>query len=436
MDISIIGTGYVGLVTGACLAEMGHNVHCIDINKEKIENLNNGIIPIYEPGLNELVLKNIQAKKLFFTSDYSVIEFCEAVFSAVGTPSDKDGSADLQYVKDVAKEFAKNIKKHSIFITKSTVPVGTGEMVRKIIGDQLKKLDKDIEFDIVSNPEFLKEGKAVEDFLKPERIVVGVDNERSKKVMEKLYKPFTLNCNNLIFTSIPSAEMIKYAANAMLATRISFMNEIANLCDKVGANIEDVRRGIGTDSRIGPKFLYAGCGYGGSCFPKDIQALIKTGEKEGYPLLILKAVEQVNERQKYVPFQKLIDHYHEELKGKTIGLFGVSFKPDTDDMREAPSLYLMDALHACDCKIRVCDPIALEECRRRVGDKVTYCHSLYETAKDCDAVILVTEWKEYRMVDWERLRKTMKGNVIVDGRNIYNRQEVEYNGLIYYGIGK
>ena len=437
MNIAIVGTGYVGLVTGTCFAEMGNNVYCVDINEQKITDLKNGHIPIYEPGLDKLVRVNYLKQRLHFLTDLKeCIGKVEVVFSAVGTPPDEDGSADLKYVLDVAKTFGETITEYKVIVTKSTVPVGTAEKVRQTVQEALNKRGVNIPFDVVSNPEFLKEGKAVEDFLRPERIVVGVDNERSKKVMEKLYKPFTLNGNNLIFTSIPSAEMIKYAANAMLATRISFMNDIANLCDKVGANIEDVRKGIGTDSRIGSKFLYAGCGYGGSCFPKDVQALIKTGEKEGHPLLILKAVEQVNERQKYIPFQKLIDHYHEELKGKTIGLFGVSFKPDTDDMREAPSLYLMDALHACDCKIRVCDPIALEECRRRVGDKVTYCHSLYETAKDCDAVILVTEWKEYRMVDWERLRKTMKGNVIVDGRNIYNRQEVEYNGLIYYGIGK
>lgn len=438
MNIAIVGTGYVGLVTGTCFAEMGNNVYCVDINEQKITDLKQGHIPIYEPGLDELVRVNYLKQRLhFLTNLKECIDKVDVVFSAVGTPPDEDGSADLKYVLDVAKTFGETITEYKVIVTKSTVPVGTAEKVRQTVQEALHKRGVNIPFDVVSNPEFLKEGKAVEDFLKPERIVVGVDNERSKNVMEKLYKPFTLNGNNLIFTSIPSAEMIKYAANAMLATRISFMNDIANLCDKVGANIEDVRKGIGTDSRIGPKFLYAGCGYGGSCFPKDVQALIKTGEKNDHPLLILQAVEKVNNRQKYVPFQKLIDHYHfEELKGKTIGLFGVSFKPDTDDMREAPSLYLIDALHACDCKIKVCDPIALEECRRRVGDKITYCHSLYETAKDCDAVILVTEWKEYRMIDWEHLRKIMKGNVIVDGRNIYNRKEVESHGLIYYGIGK
>lgn len=437
MNIAIVGTGYVGLVTGTCFAEMGNDVYCVDIDENKINNLKKGIIPIFEPGLENLVINNQNKGRLHFTTNLKeCINTVDVVFSAVGTPPDEDGSADLKYVLDVAKTFGECINEYKIIVTKSTVPVGTAEKVRKVIQETLDKRGVNIPFDVVSNPEFLKEGKAVDDFLKPERIVVGVDNERSRSVMQRLYKPFILNGNNLIFTTIPSAEMIKYAANAMLATRISFMNMIANLCDEVGANIEDVRRGIGSDSRIGSKFLYAGCGYGGSCFPKDVKALIKTGEANGVNMNILKSVDRHNNAQKLICFEKLFKHFDRELQGKTIGLFGLSFKPDTDDMREAPSLYLIEALKSVNCRIKACDPIAIEECKRIIGDSIEYYDDMYSTAKDCDAVILLTEWKEFRMINWDKLNLVMKGNVFVDGRNIFNREEVESHSFVYYGIGK
>ena len=443
MDISIIGTGYVGLVTGACLAEMGHNVHCIDINKEKIENLNKGIIPIYEPGLDELVLKNVQAKKLFFTSDYSVIEFCEAVFSAVGTPSDKDGSADLQYVKAVAKEFAKNIKKRSIFITKSTVPVGTAEKVRKIISDQLKKLDKDIEFDIVSNPEFLKEGTALDDFMNPDRIVIGCDTEYAHTVMQSIYKSF--DDDKLLFTTIPSAEMIKYAANSMLATRISFMNDIANLCDKVGANVKDVAKGIGLDSRIGSKFLQAGCGYGGSCFPKDVKALIKTGEQNKVEMRVIKAVEETNNLQKHILYQKLFKASSRvNYPIKTIAVLGTAFKPNTDDMREATSVVFINDLLNDDKKlgpfdkIKIYDPIALDEAKKRIGEtneKIEYCEQIDQAIIDANAIIIVTEWDRIKNMSLDVVKRLMNGNIIIDGRNIFERSKIEELEFVYEAIG-
>lgn len=444
MDIAIIGTGYVGLVTGTCLADMGHNVHCIDINKEKIENLNKGIIPIYEPGLDELILKNVQAKKLFFTYDYSVIEFCEAVFSAVGTPSDKDGSADLQYVKAVAKEFAKNIKKRSIFITKSTVPVGTAEKVRKIISDQLKKLDKDIEFDIVSNPEFLKEGTALDDFMNPDRIIIGCDTEYAHTVMQSIYKSF--DDDKLIFTTIPSAEMIKYAANSMLATRISFMNDIANLCDKVGANVEDVAKGIGLDSRIGSKFLQAGCGYGGSCFPKDVKALIKTGEQNKVEMRVIKAVEETNNLQKHILYQKLFKASSKvDYSIKTIAVLGMAFKPNTDDMREATSIVFINDLLNDDKKlgpfdkIKIYDPIAIEEAKKKIGEsneKIEYYKELDKAIIDTDAIVIVTEWDQIKNMSLDVVKRLMNGNIIVDGRNIFDRKTVEELEFIYEAIGK
>ena len=444
MDIAIIGTGYVGLVTGTCLADMGHNVHCIDINKEKIDNLNKGIIPIYEPGLDELVLKNVQAKKLFFTSNYNVIEFCEAVFSAVGTPSDKDGMADLQYIKAVAKEFAKNIKKHSIFITKSTVPVGTGEKIRKIINDQLKKLDKEVEFDIVSNPEFLKEGTAIEDFMNPDRIIIGCDSEYAKTVMQSIYKSF--DDDKLIFTSIPSAEMIKYAANSMLATRISFMNDIANLCDKIGANIEDVAKGIGLDQRIGNNFLQAGCGYGGSCFPKDVKALIKTGEQNKVEMRVIKAVEETNNLQKHILYQKLFKASSRvDYSIKNITVLGTAFKPNTDDMREASSIVFINDLLNDDKKlgpfdkIKIYDPIALNEAKRIIGEtneKIEYYDELDKAIIDSDAIVIVTEWDQIKNMSLEVVKRLMNGNIVIDGRNIFNRSKLEELEFIYEGIGK
>ena len=443
MDISIIGTGYVGLVTGVCLAEMGHNVHCIDINKEKIENLNKGVIPIYEPGLDELVSKNVQAKKLFFTSDYSVIEFSEAVFSAVGTPSDKDGSADLQYVEAVAKEFAMNIKKHSIFITKSTVPVGTAERVRKIISDQLKKLDKDIEFDIVSNPEFLKEGTALDDFMNPDRIVIGCDTEYAHTVMQSIYKSF--DDDKLLFTTIPSAEMIKYAANSMLATRISFMNDIANLCDKVGANVKDVAKGIGLDSRIGSKFLQAGCGYGGSCFPKDVKALIKTGEQNKVEMRVIKAVEETNNIQKHILYQKLFEASRKvDYSIKTISVLGTSFKPNTDDMREATSIVFINDLLNDNKKlgpfdkIKIYDPIAIEEAKKKIGEsneKIEYCEQLDTAIIDTDAIVIITEWDQIKNMSLDVVKRLMNGNIIVDGRNIFERSKIEELEFVYEAIG-
>ena len=440
MNIAIVGTGYVGLVTGTCFAQMGNNVTCVDIDENKINRLKNGDIPIYEPGLTDMVLSNVENGRLHFTTDLKeVINDVEVVFSAVGTPPDEDGSADLKYVISVARTFGQNINKFNILVTKSTVPVGTADKVRAAIQEELDKRGVQIPFDVASNPEFLKEGTAIDDFMKPDRIVVGYQYERTKEVMERLYKPFTLNGNKLIFTTIPSAEMIKYAANSMLATRISFMNEIANLCDVVGANVDDVRKGIGSDSRIGSKFLYPGCGYGGSCFPKDVKALIKTAEKNHCSMNVLNAVESANYHQKFVPYKKLMRYYtqrNEGFVGKTIALWGTAFKPDTDDMREATSLTLIDSFKKRGCTVKVCDPIALNECKRRVGDSVIYCNDIYEAATGADAVILVTEWKEYRMVDWERVGKLMKNKVIVDGRNLYNRSEVESYGFDYMSIGR
>ena len=444
MNIAIVGTGYVGLVTGTCLADMGHNVHCIDINKEKIENLNNGIIPIYEPGLEELIVKNVQSKKLFFTTDYKVLEYADAVFSAVGTPPDEDGSADLQYVLAVAKEFAKNIKKHSIIITKSTVPVGTAEKVRKVIIDTLKERGEEIEFDVVSNPEFLKEGTALEDFTNPERIVIGRDSDYAEMVMRSIYKKFP--DEKLVFTTIPSAEMIKYAANSMLAVRISFMNDIANLCDKVGANVEDVAKGIGLDSRIGPKFLQAGCGYGGSCFPKDVKALIKTGEQNNVVMNVIKAAETTNELQKHVLYKKL---YTAAAKVnypiKNIAVLGTAFKADTDDMREATSIVFINDLLNDNKKIgpfdkiKIYDPIALNEAKRRIGEsneKIEYCKELDKAIINADAIVIVTDWKQIKEISLDVVKRLMNGNIIIDGRNVFDRTIVESLQFTYEAIGK
>ena len=444
MNISIVGTGYVGLVTGTCLADMGHNVHCIDINKDKIDNLNNGIIPIYEPGLEELITKNVQAQKLFFTTNYEVLEYADAVFSAVGTPPDEDGSADLQYVLAVAKEFAKNIKKHSLIITKSTVPVGTAEKVRKVVIDTLKERGEEIEFDVVSNPEFLKEGTALEDFMNPDRIVIGCDSDYAKMIMQSIYKKFP--DEKLVFTTIPSAEMIKYAANSMLAVRISFINDIANLCDKVGANIEDVAKGIGLDSRIGPKFLQAGCGYGGSCFPKDVKALIKTGEKNDVDMNVIKAAEKTNEIQKHILYKKLYNAVAKvDYPIKTITILGTAFKANTDDMREATSIVFVNDLLNDDKKlgpfdkIKIYDPIALNEAKRRIGEsneKIEYCEELDKAIIDSDAIVIVTDWKQIKEMSLDVVKRLMKGNIIVDGRNVFDRNKVESLDFIYEAIGK
>ncbi len=436
MNIAIVGTGYVGLVSGTCFAEMGVNVTCVDIDTQKIENLRKGIIPIYEPGLDEMVKRNVDANRLHFTRSLSsVIDDVEVVFSAVGTPPDEDGSADLQYVLSVAREFGRNIKKYTILVTKSTVPVGTAALVKATIAEELRKRGADIEFDVAANPEFLKEGAAVKDFMSPDRVVVGVDSERARKVMSRLYKPFMVVSDRMIFTDIPSAEMIKYAANSMLATRISFMNDIANLCEIVGADVNMVRKGIGADTRIGRKFLYPGCGYGGSCFPKDVKALIKTAEKNGYEMRVLKAVEQVNEHQKGILFDKLVRHYGDNLSGMTVALWGLAFKPETDDMREAPALVLIDRLLKAGATVKVYDPVAMDECRRRIGDKVIYAGDMYDAAVDADAIMLVTEWKQFRMPSLAVLQRTMRNHVIIDGRNIYDREYLEENGFTYYKVG-
>ncbi|WP_289124207.1 UDP-glucose/GDP-mannose dehydrogenase family protein [uncultured Bacteroides sp.] len=436
MNIAIVGTGYVGLVSGTCFSEMGINVTCVDVDEKKIENLKKGVISIYEPGLEDMVRKNIQAGRLNFTTDLAdVLDDVEIVFSAVGTPPDEDGSADLKYVLAVAKAIGKNIKKYTVVVTKSTVPVGTAKKVKETIQAELDKRGENVKFDVASNPEFLKEGAAIKDFMSPDRVVVGIESEKAKEIMSRLYKPFMLVSDRLIFTDIPSAEMIKYAANSMLATRISFMNDIANLCELVGADVNMVRKGIGTDTRIGKKFLYAGCGYGGSCFPKDVKALIKTAQKVGYDMEVLQAVESVNEKQKSILFNKLMKHFNGDIKGKTIAIWGLAFKPETDDMREAPALVLIDKIISVGASVKVYDPIAMPECKRRIGDKVVYCKDMYEAVVNVDTLLLVTEWKEFRMPNLEVLNKTMKNKVIIDGRNIYDAKEMVEGGFDYYKIG-
>lgn len=437
MNIAIVGTGYVGLVSGTCFAEMGVNVTCVDVNEEKINSLKNGQVPIYEPGLDEMVLRNHREGRLNFTTDLtSCLDNVDIVFSAVGTPPDEDGSADLQYVLAVAREFGQNIKKYTVLVTKSTVPVGTAKKVKAVIREELEKRGVDIPFDVASNPEFLKEGAAIKDFMSPDRVVVGVESEKAKELMSKLYRPFMLNNFRVIFTDIPSAEMIKYAANSMLATRISFMNDIANLCELVGADVNMVRKGIGADVRIGSKFLYPGCGYGGSCFPKDVKALIKTAEKNGYNMSVLKAVEEVNENQKHVLFNKLSKYYGGDLKGKTIAMWGLAFKPETDDMREATSLVTISLLLEAGCTVRVYDPVAMNECRRRIGDKVYYATDMYDAVLDADALLMLTEWKQFRLPSWGVVSKSMKKPLIIDGRNIYDVEELKQNGFEYYCIGR
>lgn len=436
MNIAIVGTGYVGLVSGACFAEMGIDVTCVDINPEKIKCLLNGEIPIYEPGLDDLVKRNVEAGRLHFTTDLTTcLDNVEVVFSAVGTPPDEDGSADLQYVLEVARTFGQNIKKYTILVTKSTVPVGTAKKVKAVIEEELTKRGEQIDFEVASNPEFLKEGAAIKDFMSPDRVVVGVESDRAKKVMERLYRPFQMNNYRLYFMDIPSAEMTKYAANAMLATRISFMNDIANLCDLVGANVDMVRKGIGADTRIGSKFLYPGCGYGGSCFPKDVKALAHTAREYGYTMGVIEAVEAVNERQKEIVVKKLQDKLG-TLRGKTIALWGLAFKPETDDMREAPALVVIEKLLEAGASVKVYDPVAMDECRRRIGDRVVYCKDMYDVVIDADALAVLTEWKEFRIPSWSVIKRVMKQPVLVDGRNIYSKDEVIAEGFEYAAIGK
>lgn len=426
----------MGLVSGACFADTGAVVTCVDVDAAKIERLKRGEIPIYEPGLDELVVKNVKAGRLRFTTDLaSVLNEQEIVFSAVGTPPDEDGSADLKYVLQVAKTIGENLTKYLVVVTKSTVPVGTARKVRAAIQAELDRRGVDVVFDVASNPEFLKEGNAIKDFMSPDRVVVGVESEAAKKKLTKLYKPFLLNNFRVIFMDIPSAEMTKYAANSMLATRISFMNDVANLCELVGADVNMVRQGIGADTRIGRKFLYAGCGYGGSCFPKDVKALIKTADDNGYSMEVLKAVERVNERQKGVLFDKLRRSLG-DLRGKTIALWGLSFKPETDDMRESTALVMIRLLVEAGCTIRAYDPVAMDECRRRVGDAVTYCHDLYDAVLDADALVLLTEWKEFRLPTWGVVRKAMAHPLVIDGRNIYDAEELREDGFEYHCIGK
>jgi UDPglucose 6-dehydrogenase len=437
MNIAIVGTGYVGLVTGTCLAETGANVYCVDIDKNKIENLNKGIIPIYEPGLETLVKKNVEKERLFFSIGLKdVIGKCEAVFIAVGTPPDEDGSADLSYVLGVASEVGQTMNDYLVVITKSTVPIGTANKVKAQIQAELTKRKSKLEFDVASNPEFLKEGDAVNDFLKPDRIVIGTDSARARKLLSRIYKPFVLNGHPLIFMNIPSAELTKYAANAMLATKISFINDMANLCEIVGADINMVRAGIGSDSRIGHKFIYPGVGYGGSCFPKDVKALIKTAKENNYPLRILQAVEDVNDDQKLVMFTKLMKHFNHKLENKTIAIWGLSFKPGTDDMREAPSLVLIEKILQNGGKIKAYDPVAMEEARRRIGDVIKYTDDMYEATIDADALLLITEWNEFRLPKYKVLEKLMAKKVIFDGRNIYDPEEMKDFGFTYFSIGR
>lgn len=436
MRIAIVGTGYVGLVSGTCFAEMGVKVTCVDVDESKISGLKKGEVPIYEPGLDEMIKRNVEAGRLHFSiSLKDVLPDVEVVFSAVGTPPDEDGSADLKYVLEVAREFGRHITDYKLLVTKSTVPVGTSAKVKKVIEEELKRRNVTIPFDVASNPEFLKEGSAIKDFMSPDRVVVGTDNEEAQKVMARLYKPFMLSGERMIYTDIPSAEMIKYAANSMLATRISFMNDIANLCDLVGADVNMVRKGIGADTRIGKKFLYPGIGYGGSCFPKDVKALIRTAKENGYDMRVLEAVEAVNQSQKLILFHKLRDYFKGDLKGKNIALWGLAFKPETDDMREAPSLDIIKALLDAGAVVSVYDPVAMDECRRRIGNRVKYASDMYEAASDADALMLLTEWNQFRLPSLKVLDKIMNGKVIFDGRNIYDKAELQESGFEYFKIG-
>ena len=433
MKIAVVGTGYVGLVTGTCFAEIGVDVVCVDIDAEKIARIERGDIPIYEPGLDEMVIRNMKAGRLRFATDLSAcLDGVEILFSAVGTPPDEDGSADLRFVLDVAHSVGRYMTDYLVVVTKSTVPVGTARKVKAAIQSELDKRGEKIDFDVASNPEFLKEGNAIADFMRPDRVVVGVESKRAEALMQKLYKPFMINKYRIIITDIPSAEMIKYAANAMLATRISFMNEIALLCDEVGADVGAVRKGIGADDR----FLYAGCGYGGSCFPKDVKALIKTAEENDCDMQILKAVERVNESQKELLYYRLLRYFDGKISGRKFAVWGLSFKPETDDMREAPALILIDKLCDAGARVKVYDPVAMPECKRRIGNKVEYAENIYEAVADVDALLIVTEWKEFRLPDWKTVIRSMKSPVIFDGRNIYDPSEMKELGFAYYSIGR
>lgn len=437
MNIAIVGTGYVGLVTGTCFSEMGVDVTCVDINEAKIKALQGGVMPIYEPGLESLVLKNVEAGRLHFTTDLTAcLDNVSIVFSAVGTPPDEDGSADLRYVLDVARTVGHSINKYTLLVTKSTVPVGTAQKVKAVIQEELDKRGVTIPFDVASNPEFLKEGAAIKDFMAPDRVVVGIESDHARKLMERLYRPFVLNGYPILFMDIPSAEMTKYAANAMLATRISFMNDIANLCERVGADVECVRKGIGSDTRIGKHFLYAGCGYGGSCFPKDVKALLHTGKENSYTMRVIEAVENVNETQKSIVFEKVNKLFNNDLKGKIVAIWGLAFKPDTDDMREAPALEVIARLLAAGAVVKVYDPVAMAECRRRIDDFVIYAQDMYEAVIDADALLLLTEWKQFRIPSWSVIHKVMKSHVVVDGRNIYDGEELKELGFTYSRIGQ
>ncbi|MBI9063097.1 MAG: UDP-glucose/GDP-mannose dehydrogenase family protein [Marinilabiliaceae bacterium] len=436
MKISIVGTGYVGLVTGTCFADTGVNVTCVDIDETKISNLEKGIIPIYEPGLDRMVLANVEKERLHFTTNLkNSLDQCEAIFIAVGTPPGEDGSADLSHVLEVARQIGRHMTQYMVVVTKSTVPIGTAKKVKAAIQDELEKRGSNLDFDVASNPEFLKEGNAVEDFLKPDRIVIGIESEKAEKIMNRLYKPFVLNGHPIIFMDIPSAEMTKYAANAMLATKISFMNDVANLCEIVGADVTNVRRGIGSDSRIGNKFIYPGAGYGGSCFPKDVKAIIKTAQQNNYTLRILQSVEEVNEDQKNVITKKIKSHF-KDIKGKTFAFWGLSFKPQTDDMREAPSVVIINALLEAGAKVKAYDPVAMEEARHYLGETIEYGKDQYDVLIDADALVLITEWPEFRIPNFKVMEKLMNNKVLFDGRNIYEPSEMKENGYTYYSIGR
>lgn len=436
MNIVIVGTGYVGLVSGACFSDMGITVTCVDTNVEKIARLRRGVMPIYEAGLEAAVTRNVRAGRLHFATDLAEYgSDTEVIFCCVDTPPAEDGSADLGNVMAVARRVGEVLDHYAVIATKSTVPVGTTRLVERTIAEELSRRGVEVEFDVASNPEFLKEGVAVKDFMSPDRVVVGVESPRARAIMARLYKPFMLVSDRLIFTDIASAEMIKYASNSMLATRISFMNDVANLCEKVGADVNMVRKGVGTDTRIGNKFLYAGCGYGGSCFPKDVKALIRTAEKHGCRMEVLEAVERVNERQKGVLFRKFERYYEGALVGREVALWGLAFKPETDDMREAPSLVTIDLLLKAGCRVRVYDPVAMDECRRRLGAAVYYGRDMYDILSGADALLMLTEWKEFRMPDWRNVREAMHRAVVFDGRNIYDGRELAEYGIEYHRIG-
>jgi UDPglucose 6-dehydrogenase len=436
MKIAVVGTGYVGLVTGSCLADVGMTVTCVDVNAQKIANLQKGVLPIYEPGLDDIVARNAKSGRLKFTTKLAeAIQGAEAAFIAVGTPPGEDGSADLRYVLGVAREIGEAMDGYLVVITKSTVPVGTAEKVRRELAAALQKRGSNLPFDVASNPEFLKEGAAIEDFMKPDRIVCGVESDRARDVMARIYKPFTLNGHPVLFMDVPSAEMTKYAANAMLATKISFMNDIANLCELLGADVNQVRKGIGSDPRIGNRFIYPGIGYGGSCFPKDVKALVKTGVENGYKLRILQSVEDVNEAQKHVLFDKVKRHFQGQLKGRHFAMWGLSFKPETNDMREAPSLVICEQLLAAGATVTAYDPVAAEESKHMIGDRIGYAKDAYAALDGADALLLVTEWREFRVPDWDRIKKALKQPVVFDGRNIYSGPELRAQGFAYHGIG-